>query len=112
MLFGTDRGATGPGQEPGPSLQGGRRLRTELRDECLKLEIFYSLKEAQVVIGAWEDYDTSIRLGTHRGAAVVGEAGGRRGHGRAFAQPRNIPDEKTCGITGFSVCSGTKETAP
>src|SRR3954451_15629334 len=61
MLFGTDRGATGPGQEPGPSLQGGRRLRTELRDECLKLEIFYSLKEAQVVIGAWRDHYNRVR---------------------------------------------------
>jgi hypothetical protein len=27
----------------------------KLRDECLKLEIFYSLKEAQVIIGAWRD---------------------------------------------------------
>src|SRR3954469_12719584 len=78
MLFGTDRGATGPGQEPGPSLQGGRRLRTELRDECLKLEIFYSLKEAQVVIGAWEDHDTCIRphsaLGYRPPAPVTREA--------------------------------------
>ena len=28
----------------------------KLRDECLKGEIFYSLKEAQVVIGAWKDH--------------------------------------------------------
>ena len=28
----------------------------KLQDECLKREIFYSLKEAQVVIGAWRDH--------------------------------------------------------
>jgi hypothetical protein len=28
----------------------------KLRGECLKLEIFYSLKEAQVIIGAWRDH--------------------------------------------------------
>ena len=33
----------------------------QLRDECLKLEIFFSLKEAQVVIRAWRDHDDRIR---------------------------------------------------
>ena len=33
----------------------------ELRDECLKLEIFYSLKEAQVIIGAWRDHYNRVR---------------------------------------------------
>ena len=33
----------------------------ELRDECLKLEIFYSLKEAQVIIGAWKDHSNRVR---------------------------------------------------
>jgi transposase InsO family protein len=33
----------------------------KLRDECLKLEIFYSLKEAQVVIGAWRDHYNHVR---------------------------------------------------
>ena len=33
----------------------------KLRDECLKREIFYSLKEAQVVIGAWRDHYNCVR---------------------------------------------------
>ena len=33
----------------------------KLRDECLKLEIFYSLKEAQVIIGTWRDHDHRVR---------------------------------------------------
>jgi transposase InsO family protein len=33
----------------------------KLQDECLKREIFYSLKEAQVVIGAWRDHYNRIR---------------------------------------------------
>lgn len=31
------------------------------RDECLKLEIFYNLKEAQIVIGMWQDIYNRIR---------------------------------------------------
>ena len=34
---------------------------SKLRDECLKLKIFYKLKEAQIVIGAWEDHSDRIR---------------------------------------------------
>jgi transposase InsO family protein len=33
----------------------------KLRDECLKPEIFYSLKEAQTVIGLWRDHYNRIR---------------------------------------------------
>jgi transposase InsO family protein len=33
----------------------------KLQDECLKREIFYSLREAQVVIGAWEDHYNRVR---------------------------------------------------
>src|SRR3712207_6188221 len=33
----------------------------KLQDECLKREIFYSLKEAQVVIGAWRDHYNRVR---------------------------------------------------
>ncbi len=33
----------------------------ELQDECLKREIFYSLREAQVVIAAWRDHYNRIR---------------------------------------------------
>ena len=36
-------------------------LSEQLRDECLKLEIFYSLKEAQVVISAWRDHYNRVR---------------------------------------------------
>ncbi len=32
-----------------------------LQDECLKREIFYSLREAQVVIAAWRDHYNRIR---------------------------------------------------
>ena len=32
-----------------------------LRDECLKPEIFHSLKEAQVVIGPWRDHYNRVR---------------------------------------------------
>ena len=32
-------------------MQGGGDLRAKFKDECLKQEIFYSLKEAQTVIG-------------------------------------------------------------
>jgi hypothetical protein len=33
----------------------------KLQDECLKREIFYSLREAQVVIGAWRDHYNRVR---------------------------------------------------
>ncbi len=33
----------------------------KLRDECLKGEIFYSLREAQVVIRAWRDHYNRVR---------------------------------------------------
>ena len=42
-------------------MQGGGRLRAELQDECLKQEIFYSLKEAQIVIGLWQNTYNRIR---------------------------------------------------
>ncbi len=31
------------------------------RDECLKQEIFYSLKEAQIVIGLWQNTYNRVR---------------------------------------------------
>ena len=31
------------------------------KDECLKQEIFYSLKEAQIVIGIWQNTDNRVR---------------------------------------------------
>ena len=55
-------------------MQEGRDLRAELRDECLKGEVFYSLKEAQVVIGAWRDHlyeGGSVKAGV----AAIGSSG-------------------------------------
>ena len=44
--------------EPGSPWENGycESFNGKLRDACLKLEIFYSLKEAQVIIGAWRDH--------------------------------------------------------
>jgi putative transposase len=44
--------------EPGSPWENGycESFNGKLKDECLKLEIFYSLKEAQVIIGAWRDH--------------------------------------------------------
>ncbi|EHP92450.1 Integrase catalytic region [Methylorubrum extorquens DSM 13060] len=33
----------------------------KLRDECLRQEIFYSLREAQVVIGPWQNTYNRVR---------------------------------------------------
>ncbi|HEV7694271.1 MAG TPA: transposase, partial [Hyphomonadaceae bacterium] len=33
----------------------------KLRDELLNIEIFYSLKEAQVLIGAWRRHYNAVR---------------------------------------------------
>ena len=33
----------------------------KLRDECLNGEIFYSLKEAQIVIGKWREIYNTLR---------------------------------------------------
>ena len=42
-------------------MQGGGDLRAELRDECLRQEIFYSLKEAQAVIALWQNTYNRVR---------------------------------------------------
>ena len=44
--------------EPGSPWENGycESFNGKLKDECLKFEIFYSLKEAQVIIGAWKDH--------------------------------------------------------
>jgi len=49
--------------EPGSPWENGycESFNGKLRDECLKLEIFYSLKEAQVVIGTWRDHYNRVR---------------------------------------------------
>jgi putative transposase len=40
---------------------GGPTTSGELRDECLRQEIFYSLKEAQIVIGLWQNTYNRVR---------------------------------------------------
>ena len=40
---------------------GGGDLRAKFKDECLKQEIFYSLKEAQTVIGLWQNAYNRVR---------------------------------------------------
>ena len=49
--------------EPGSPLENGycELFNGKLRDECLNGEIFYSLKEAQVVIEMWRKHYNTIR---------------------------------------------------
>ena len=49
--------------EPGSPWENGycESFNGKLRDECLNGEIFYSLKEAQVVIGMWRTFYNTIR---------------------------------------------------
>ena len=49
--------------EPGSPWENGfcESFNGKLQDECLKREIFYSLREAQVVIGAWRDHYNRVR---------------------------------------------------
>ena len=42
-------------------MQGGGDLRAKLKDKCLKQEIFYSLKDAQAVIGIWQNTYNRVR---------------------------------------------------
>jgi transposase InsO family protein len=49
--------------EPGSPWENGscESFNGKLQDECLKREIFSSLREAQVVIGAWRDHYNRVR---------------------------------------------------
>ena len=48
--------------KPAPvACRGCGDIAAELRDECLNQEIFYSLKEAQVVIEQWRKHYNTIR---------------------------------------------------
>jgi len=49
--------------EPGSPWENGynESFNGKLRDECLNREIFYSLKEAQVVIGQWRNHYNTKR---------------------------------------------------
>lgn len=57
--------------EPGSPWENGycESFNGKMRDECLNGEIFYSLKEAQIVIENWGREDTPVRphaaLGAH-----------------------------------------------
>ena len=55
--------------EPGSPWENGycESFNGKLQDECLKREIFYSLREAQVVIGAWKDHYNESRPHTALG---------------------------------------------
>src|SRR5829696_8194820 len=55
------RRAARAGQEGGRGGQGARGERGELRDELLDREIFYSLREAQVLIEAWRRHYNAVR---------------------------------------------------
>lgn len=49
--------------EPGSPWENGycESFNGKLRDECLNGEIFYSLKEAQIVIGQWQEQYNTVR---------------------------------------------------
>jgi len=76
--------------EPGSPWENGycESFNGKLRDECLNGEIFYSLKEAQVVIERWRMYYNTVRphssLGYRPPAPVTMMPGARlspKGHG-------------------------------
>lgn len=48
---------------PGSPCKSGdcKSFNGKLRDECLRQEIFYSLKEAQIVIKPWQNTDSRVR---------------------------------------------------
>jgi len=56
-------GAGTPDIEPGSPWENGycESFNGKLRDECLKGEIFYSLKEAQIVIEKWRVVYNTLR---------------------------------------------------
>jgi transposase InsO family protein len=70
--------------EPGSPWENGycESFNGKLQDECLKLEIFYSLREAQVVIGAWRQHYNRVRphssLGYRPPAPVTPQAFARQ----------------------------------
>jgi transposase InsO family protein len=73
--------------EPGSPWENGycESFNGKLRDECLNGEIFYSLKEAQVVIESWrEEYNT------------------RRAHSALRYRPA-VPAAYSCLVTASSV---------
>ncbi len=74
--------------EPGSPWENGycESFNGKLRDECLNGEIFYSLKEAQIVIEQWRvEYNTRrphSALGYRPPAPAAYKIGGENGHGK------------------------------
>ena len=63
--------------EPGSPWENGycERFHGKLRDERLNGEIFYSLKEAQIVIGQWRQQYNTRRLHAALGLSAPGVGG-------------------------------------
>ena len=58
-----DRRHAAPVYRAGESVGNGycESFNGKLRDECLNGEIFYSLKEAQVVVAMWQKHYNTVR---------------------------------------------------
>ncbi|POR39892.1 hypothetical protein CRT23_26995 [Methylobacterium sp. V23] len=52
-------------------MQGRRDLRAKLKDECPKQEIFCSLREAQTVIGIWQNTYNPVRPHSSLGSGLI-----------------------------------------
>jgi putative transposase len=82
--------------EPGSPWENGycESFNGKLRDECLNGEIFYSLKEAQVVIEQWRvEYNTRrphSALGYRPPAPAACEIGGESGYGKDAPKQRGL----------------------
>jgi putative transposase len=82
--------------EPGSPWENGycESFNGKLRDECLNGEIFYSLKEAQIVIEKWRvEYNTRrphSALGYRPPAPGTCEIGGENGHGKDAPKHRDL----------------------
>ena len=82
--------------EPGSPWENGycESFNGKLRDECLNGEIFYSLKEAQIVIEQWRvEYNTRrphSALGYRPPAPAACEIGGENGYGKDAPKRRGL----------------------
>jgi putative transposase len=82
--------------EPGSPWENGycESFNGKLRDECLNGEIFYSLKEAQIVIEQWRVMYNTRRphsaLGYRPPAPAAYEIGRENGYGKAAPKPGGL----------------------
>ena len=80
--------------EPGSPWENGycQSFNSKLRDEFLNGEIFYSLKEVQVLAERWRVYYNTVRphssLGYRPPAPAARQAGMNAGHGKVESQQR------------------------